>query len=48
MNLLWIFAGFCMGWMTIDLLCKSIKCSSPFLYRIATGFIGSLIVYTIL
>lgn len=43
---MWIIAGFCVGWMGIDILL--FKKTTPMLYQLVSGFIGALIAYSIL
>ena len=47
MILLWIIAGFSIGWIGIDLLFTGIfKVPVPILYNLILGFIGALTLYT--
>ena len=46
--ILWIVAGFFVGWMFTNILFNTVKANPPTMYLICSGFIGSLSVYTYL
>lgn len=53
-QILWIIAGFIIGWIGIDLIAAlivalgKIKMNVPYKVNIAIGFVGALIAYTII
>ena len=46
MIVLWIIAGFFIGWLGIEFAFNIFKVSIPITFNIIAGFIGALAVYT--
>ena len=48
--ILWMIAGAVSGWIGMDLIPLSTKntITTPYIYRIASAFVGALIAYTII
>lgn len=46
--ILWIIAGVSIGWIGNDLVFGIFKITTPILFNYICGFVGGLIIYTIL